>query len=104
KKGAVRSAHRPLSFAFKGSGLKAQGLAIFLIPDPRSPSAKPLLRHPEAVERAFVGPQVDPAVHHGNTREVVPALHLFAARPELLAGERVERVDRRVGALRGADR
>src|SRR5262245_56631877 len=58
----------------------------------------------EGIQRAVVGFQVDSSVGDGNAREMIPLMHLVPARPELLAGARVERVDHGARPLRGANR
>src|SRR5215217_990655 len=58
----------------------------------------------ETVQRAVVGAEIDAAVGDADAGEVIELVDLIAARPQFLAGERVEDVDRRPRPLGGADR
>src|SRR5262245_58976355 len=64
----------------------------------------PSLRNAERIQRAVVRAEVHATVRDRDPREVIPLMHLVAARPQLLTGARVERVDDGARALRGANR
>src|SRR3954468_25037776 len=74
------------------------------MPACRAPPKRVSFLDPEAVQVAVEGGDIDAAVCDRQTAPVIPRLDLDAARPQLFARPRVERVEDRLGRSRDTAR